>query len=185
MDKTPKDQLRADAIQLLAQGNSKQAVYEQLVQKYGFAKLVAEELKELPSKKALERYGKWNHALFAFIVLVVAVLFAGTGKIMTLFWFILILWVVAKRMLKYYIFITAIGAVSLISLVVLYLTDNEAGMSLINVVVWCLPALILVFFPLWLTKKLSPSPIEQKETYTDQAGVSRVKLRYVFPNEGD
>lgn len=31
MDKTQKDALRTDAIQLLAQGHSKQAVYEQLV----------------------------------------------------------------------------------------------------------------------------------------------------------
>ena len=185
MDKTPKDHLRAHAIQLLAQGNSKQAVYEQLVQKYGFAKLVAEELKELPSKKALERYGKWNHALFAFIVLVVAGLFASTGQVFSIFWFSLLLWVVAKRKLKYYILVTAIGVVGLITMTFMYLTEKESGMTFINLVVWCLPALILVFFPLWLTRKLSPSPVELKETYTDQAGVSRVKLRYVFPNEGD
>jgi len=183
MDKTQKDALRTDAIQLLAQGHSKQAAYEQLVQKYGFAKLVAEVLKELPSKKAVERYGKWNYAFLIFLVLIVAALFTITGQAISLLWFVLALWVVAKRLLKYYIFISAIGVVSLISLVVLHFTETASNGSWMNLVLVLLPILIIVFFPLWLTKKLSPSPIEKRETYTDQAGVSRVRLSYVFPNE--
>lgn len=183
MDKTQKDALRTDAIQLLAQGHSKQAAYEQLVQKYGFAKLVAEVLKELPSKKAVERYGKWNYAFLIFLVLIVAALFTITSQAISLLWFVLALWVIAKRLLKYYIFISATGVVSLISLVVLHFTETASNGSWMNFVLVLLSALMIVFFPLWLTRKLSPSPIEQKETYTDRAGVSRVKLSYVFPNE--
>ncbi|MFM2207423.1 MAG: hypothetical protein RL213_1398, partial [Bacteroidota bacterium] len=53
-----KKEIRKDARQLFRQGGrTKQEVYELLVEKYKYAKDVADELKYIPSTNAIAKYG--------------------------------------------------------------------------------------------------------------------------------
>ena len=181
-DKYNKKEIKKEARQLLKEGTPKQEAFEILKEKYKYSKIIADILKNIPSKQAIERYGKWNNVLLAILILTL-VLSLLTAPSIGMLWYVLLIYVVARKLVKYYIWITVISAMGIIGSVAIMATSNivfENWIGLIIIFVIIIPSLII---PIWLEKKLCPKPKEKKVKYTNSLGQKRLKIVYEFPKE--
>ena len=179
-DQLNKTAMRNEARQLLKEGTSKQETFEVLKEKYNVVKDLAEMLKTLPSKQAIDKYGKWNNVLLALLVLTTAIFLWTTPSPGILIWYGILIYAVAKRLVKYYVWLTVFSAILIISLIAVVFTNDTAATSWITIVVLLSLVIPTLVLPLWLEKKLCPEPTERKEVYTNSLGEERLKIVYEF-----
>lgn len=179
-DSLNKKEVRKEARQILKQGTSKQETFQILSEKYKFEKDIADVLQHLPSQQAIEKYGKWNWLLLALLVIpfIYFILFgAGFG---TYFWYSLMIYAVARKLTKYYVFVAALYVFILLGSIAVMFTSDAETTNWIRVIIGYLIGGSTTFLAYWLGKRLSPSPVEKKEPYTNSEGNRRLKVVYEF-----
>jgi len=178
--KVPKKEIANDARQLLKQGTSKQQTFETLVDKYKYGKDVADVLKNIPSLIRIQKYGAWNFLLLFLLILIVLISLFLTGPSFIVLYYGLLIYAVAMKQVKFYMWISLLSTCALIGFVAIILTTENAKLNwpaLIAILGLTIPTFIL---PLWLEKKLCPKPIERKEQYTNSNGEQRMRIVYYF-----
>jgi hypothetical protein len=175
-------EIRNEARQLLKQGTSKQETFEILKEKYKYSKDVADILKNLPSQQTIEKYGKWNYVLLGLLVLTALIFFWATPTIGIVLWYGLLIYAVAKMLVKYYIWVTAFSAFAIIGFIAIIFTSDGATTNWSNVIIMISLVIPTLILPMWLEKKLCPKPTERKEEYTNSQGQQRLKIVYEFPD---
>jgi hypothetical protein len=179
-DSLNKKEVRNEARQIIKKGTSKQETLKILVEKYKFEKDIAEVLQNLISQRAIEKYGKWNWLLLVLLVvptIYFAVFGAGIG---TFFWFGLMIYVVAGKLTKYYGFVSAMYAFGLLGSIGIMATSDAETTSWPRTFITYTIGIGTMVLAYWLGRKLSPSPIERKEPYTNSEGQRRLKVVYEF-----
>lgn len=182
-DKYNKKEIKKEAHQLLKEGTPKQETFEILKEKYKYTKIIADLLKTIPSKQAIDRYGKWNNTLLSLLILTV-VLSLATAPSIGLIWYGLLIYAVARKLVKYYVWISVLSAFGIIAFLVIAFTSNTAAVNWLNLIILIVLILPLLLLPIWLEKKLCPKPKESKVKYTNSKGQKRLKIVYEFPVEG-
>jgi len=178
--KLKKDEILKEAGQLLKQGTSKQETFEILVGKYKSSKAVSDVLKNLPSLQAAKKYGFWNYTLF--VLLLFSALFFAMHKptFIIYVWYGLLMYVVARMAVKYYIYVALLSVITLITLAVLMITTDKFQINWVEIGIICIDAALTLFLSIWLERKLSPKPKEVKELYTDSQGEQKLRVKYEF-----
>ncbi|PCH99343.1 MAG: hypothetical protein COB85_00125 [Bacteroidetes bacterium] len=180
MDKPDKKVIRTEARKLLKEGISRQTAYENLKTKYKNGKIVADLIKNLPSLEAIKLYGKWNYMLLSLLILTAGLYMYASPSIGIVLWYGILIYGVARMLLKYYMWVAAMAAFGLIVSIVGIIfsgTDSLNWAAAVLVVCLNIPSLIL---PIWLEKRLCPKPSERKEKYTNKQGQQRMKVIYEF-----
>ena len=175
--------IRVEAKELLKQGMSRQETYEQLTEKFKYRKTVADVLKNLPSKKAKDKYKKWNFTLLGLLVVTTVIYFLATPTIVIILWYGLLIYAVARMLTKYYIWVTALTAFGLIAGTVVIFMSDSSSTNWTNVLILLVLNLPILILPIWLTNKLTPNPIEKMEKYQGKDGRQRIRVHYEFPEE--
>ena len=175
--------IRQEAKELLKQGNSRQETYEQLAEKFRYRKTVADVLKNLPSKKAKDKYRKWNFLLLGLLILTAVFYFLATPTIGVVLWYGLTIYAVARMLTKYYMWVTILTALGLVGGAIAIFVGNHQSVDWVNIIVLLVLNIPLLMLPIWLTKKLTPNPVEKKERYQGKDGTQKMRLTYEFPNK--
>ena len=187
--KTQKKEIDKEARELLKQGMPKQEAFETLVDKYKYAKDVADVVKNIPSAERIQKYGVWNTVLLIWLI-IIELLVIVTSPSIGILWYGLLIYAVAKKLVKYYGWITllaVLGALGSIATVALSgpgsfssISFNASVVTILLLLVLYIPTCIL---PYWLEKKLCPAPTERKEMYSNSEGEKRMRLVYQFHDE--
>jgi len=180
IDKNPKNEIVDKAKELLKQGKSRQETFELLVDKYKYTNKVLEVMKQMPSAKAIEKYGKWNYVLLGIMLLTVALysLTIGAGGWHILYGFLI--YAVATKRYEHYIWISLLSFVVVVAMsVVLIIYFNEPGNNWFIAFILALH-MPMIYLPFWIEKKLCPSPKERREWYADYEGKDKIKIVYEF-----
>jgi hypothetical protein len=180
-EKLNKKEIRNEARQLLKQGTPKQETFEILREKYKYAEGVADILKSLPSQQKIEKYGKWNYVLLALLVFTALIFFWETSTIGILLWYGFLIYVVAKMLVKHYVWVSAFSAIAIISFIAILFT-SDTGTQWASVIIMTSLVIPTLILPMWLKEKLCPKPTERKEEYTNSQGQQRLKIEYEFPD---
>ncbi len=176
--KIKKNDIRKGAKILLNQGNTKQETFDLLVEKYNFSHEIASILNNIPSSKAIEKYGIWNHILLA-ILLLTSIFFVIYSIYAPLIYYGILIYGVASRRVNFYIWITIISSIGFIGLIAVIVTSSLINLDWTVVILFGL-YLTSIILPIWLEKKLCPKPIKRKEKYTNSEGQQRFKIAYEF-----
>jgi len=178
--RTPKREIKKEALELLKHGKSRQESFELLVEKFKFTTDVADVLKKLPSSIALAKYIKWNNILLGimFLTTLVLLLIAGIGP--WLFWYGILIFVVAKRRFEYYIWISFISFILSAGMIVIFFRNYDESHKLFDMAFLLTLFLASGFLPFWLEKRLCPKPKESRIVYTDHQGRDKIKIVYEF-----
>lgn len=179
-EKLNKKQVRNEARQLLKQGASKQDAFDILLEKYKYAKEVADILKNLPSKQAIDKYGKWNYVLLGLLALTTVILFLATPTLGILLWYGLLIYAVARMLVKYYVWVAVFSALAIISFVAVIFTSDSAATNWGNLIIMAILVIPTLILSIWLERRLCPKPIESKEEYANSQGQKRLKIVYEF-----
>ncbi|MFN3529437.1 MAG: hypothetical protein ACK417_05900 [Bacteroidia bacterium] len=179
-EKLNKKEIRNEALQLLKQGTSKQMTFELLVDKHKYTKEIAEILENIPSKKAVTKYGKWNYVLLAILIITTIKFCLEASLIGTLLWYGLLIYVVATKRIKHYWWVTAMSSSLLVALIVIILTSSSETCSWTTTTIMLIIIIPSCILPIWLEKKLCPKPTEKKVQYTNSQGQQRMKIVYEF-----
>lgn len=174
-------EITADAKQLFKEGNNKQKTFEALVEKYGYAKDVADVLKNIPSAEAVDKYGGWNTLLLILMIITSSVVILTSLSIGSIIWYSLLTYAVAKKLVKYYVWVSILSGLGLAGNTVFVLMSGAdpllTWISIAILVILFLPILII---SIYLQKKLCPPPSEEKEIYTNSEGDQRMRIIYQF-----
>lgn len=170
--------IRKEAKTLLNQGITKQETFELLVDKYKFSHEIASVLNNIPSAKAIAKYGIWNNILLALLILTSIIYFINSAFMPIIYNGFLAYGVISKRV-NFYIWITILSSMGLIVLVAIILTDSSITID------WKVMILLGIYLtstilPIWLEKKLCPKTTERKEIYTNSEGQQKSKIIYDF-----
>jgi hypothetical protein len=177
-----KKEIRKDARQLFRQGGrTKQEVYELLVEKYKYAKDVADELKYIPSTNAIAKYGKWNSILLLLVILSTIVSYYIKPSIQVLIWMAPLIYIVATFRIKYYDIIIAFCSFVLITVIPATLMNFNSLRYPRSLMLTALVLNISVCYLLVrLRKVICPKPVERKEEHTNAEGEKRIRLSCEF-----
>lgn len=179
---THKKEIAKEARQLFKQGGqTKQQVFELLTDKYKYEKDVADVLKYIPSSQAIAKYEIWNNILLAILILITITSYINSNSFWTLFGYGLLIFGVATKRIKYYMWITGLSALSLIFFAIVLLFNTPEVPELRIIILTILLFIMSCILPIWLQKKLCPEPTEQKEKYTTSEGEERMRIVYEFP----
>lgn len=175
-----KKEVRKEAKELLKQGISKQQVFERLVEKHLYSIEIADILSNIPSPKAISKYGVWNNVLLGVIILNALIFFISSPPIGVSLWFGLLIYGVLTKKINYYKWVAILSFLIITIFVVLMFNDsggNDFSFSLISILTINLISCIL---PIWLERKLCPKPKEDKILYTNSLGEQKYKMTYQF-----
>jgi uncharacterized membrane protein YhaH (DUF805 family) len=181
-----KKEIRKDARQLFREGGkTKQEVYEILVEKYKYAKDVADVLRYVPSTLALKKYGKTNSLLLVLICLTTIAYFALKTTILIVILMAPPIYFIATLAIRRYYDVSFFSFLCLINLI------TYMGMKFDSPKYpWpmLLSALILniavCYLSFRLRRKMCPKPVERREEYTNAEGEQRIRLSYEFSDIG-
>ena len=177
-----KSDIRSTAKLLLKEGKSKQEVFDELLEKYHYAKDVAEVLKYIPTNSSIAKYNGWNIVLLINLIIIIGLILLSSGSYVSVIYYVLITIVVFKKSLKHYVWVSVLSAVGLIGVAGAAMNgDNWSWPWIIIVVVILAPPLFISY---WLPGKLSPPPIESKEQFTNAEGETRLRVVYSFKDVG-
>lgn len=175
--------IRKEAKALLNQGKSRQETYEHLIEKFKHRKIVADVLKNLPSKSAKEKYRIWNFILLGLLLITAVIFFLATPTLAIVLWYGLLIYAVARMLTKYYVWVTALASFGLIAGIVVILMGEASSTIWSDILILLVFNLPIIILPIWLTQKLTPSPIERKEKYQAKDGSQKLRLTYEFPEK--
>lgn len=181
--KASKKLIRTEAKALLRTGISRQEAYQQLTEKFKFRKLIADVLEDLPSKKAKDKYGVWNYVLLALLLVVSVISFLETQSFGSLIWCGVLIYVVARMLTQYYLWITVISALFLISSVVLFFLEENMVINWLSILLTLTLTIVFIILPIWLANKLTPTPVKKKDMYQAASGKQNFMINYEFPED--
>ena len=178
-----KTQIKKDAVTLLKDEKSKQDVFDLLVEKYKYPKLVAQAMEYLPSAQNKSKYKKWNYLLLIMFLIkaLIILVFANSGSIA--YWYFACIYVIWKMTLKHYIWVALFSGFLAITPFIIFFGKPDADGILeaewykYIPFVLSIPAMILA---IWLKRKLSPPPEESREKYIDSQGNLRMRMIFKF-----
>lgn len=179
-DKLNKSAVRSEARQMLKEGKSRQATYEELTEKYLYGNEVADIIKHLPSREARQKYSGWNIMLLIIICIMAILTLIASPTIGLMIWFGVIIYGVATYSLQYYLWISILAGIGIVGFIaMMFFQGNIAShlFELISALILMGPMLIL---PIWLEKKLCPKPGESREVYLNAQGQQRSRIIYEF-----
>jgi magnesium-transporting ATPase (P-type) len=179
-----KKKIRKETWQLFKQGErTKQEIYEILVDKYKSPKDVADVLKYIPSTQTVSKYGKWNSTVLVLLIFS-TIFFLIIGLYALLSIYLLSIYVVALKKIKYYSWLSFYFLLAILSstaaLIFAIIKPEETFTHWIYITVLLSVNICICFLPIWLQKKLCPKPTERKEVYTNSKGEKRVRIVYEF-----
>jgi len=175
--------IRREAKKLLKTGISRQETYEQLTQKFKYRKLIADVLEDLPSKKAKAKYGVWNYILLALLIVVSVISYFELQSFGSLIYCGILIYVVAKMLTQYYLWITVLSALFLISSVVLFFLEENVVINWLNTFLTLALTIVFLILPTWLANKLTPTPVKNKLSYKAATGKQNFMVNYEFPED--
>lgn len=176
-----KSLIRQSALELLKQGKSRQETFDILVEKYKFSADVADVLKQLPSKKALAKYGKWNNFLLGIMLFTSVFILIITPSVAEfLIWYGFLIYAVVSKRFEYYIWISFVSFFFFFLFALDLFSGQSHSGSWTNISIFLILQTPNLFLPFWLEKKLCPRPKEKREMYTDHNGKNKIKIVYEF-----
>lgn len=170
--------VKTEAKLMLQHGLSKQETFDNLLDKYKYAKEIAAVVRFIPSEPAKMKYRIWNYFLIAILLLIMTLFMLSSHSVVTLIWYGLLIYVVAEMLVEYYIYVTVFSVFGLISGVAIFITSET--MTLLDAIVLAIITLPSSILPIWIAKKLCPPPIERKESYINKSGEQRLRIKYEF-----
>lgn len=176
--KIDKRKVRNEAMSMVRQGATRQETFNTLKEKYKYAKEIAAVVKFIPSKAAKKKYGIWNYILLAMLLAIMTLFMLSSPSIGILIWYGLLIYAVARMLVEYYIYVTVLSIFGLISGVAIFIISET--MTLPDAIVLSIITLPSSILPIWISKRLCPSPNEKKESYTNKAGQQRLRIIYEF-----
>lgn len=175
--------LKRKANQVLAQGISKQEAYEQLVAEFGHPDTTATLLRHIPSRMAWKKYGVWNHLLSGLMILLFLMMVLLSPTIGTFLWYGLLLFTILTRKTRFYYWIAILAIIGTLTIVAIAIASS-GGITVDGIIrVSLFFALLLpsTFLAIWLPKKLTPEPQEEREYYENESGEQRSRIIFKFP----
>lgn len=179
-NKIKKKDIFNEAKQLLKNGNGKQEAFETLSRKYIVTKEVADIITYIPSQAAIKKYGIWNYVLLGVLIIIPAIILMGAPPNVALLYFMLLIYIVVKRFVRYYSWIAVIAAVFLVSMVGYVFVGNTHNVNWIQFGELAGANVILLVLSLLVQAKLCPLPIESKEEIVTKDGDRKLKIKYQF-----
>jgi len=175
-NKIDKKAVRERSNLLMRQGKTKQETFEQLKKEFRHAKIIVKILKCIPSNYRKKKYRWLNHLLLISLLPIFLLLTYYTSWAVS--FYILMLYVVARLIARYYLAITAFSFVIMIISTLLFFLEENTNILVILILVFLnLTTLVLSYK---LEQKLCPKVMEQKEKYIDKQGLTRVRIIYTF-----
>ena len=179
-----KKRVRKKAMQQLKNSMPKQEVYESLVEEFGHRESVAKILMQfLPSKKAWKKYGIWNHILSGILIFFFFVIILGGSSVGSILWFGLPTLVVLMRKTRFYFWVVIFSSFGIIGSTVHFFVNYEQGSEIIIGIIFLILLVPVFFLGIWLPKKLTPKPIEEREFYENEHGESRSRISFQFQDD--
>ena len=175
-----KNDVRKEAIKLLKKGTSKQETFDFLVDKYKFSKEISEVLKNIPSSKAIAKYGIWNNLLIALLILTTIIFLSVSSSIGILLWYGLLIYGVATKRVNYYLWVSVLSTFCLICFIAIFFMNFSEPTNWTITIIMLILIIPSCFLPIWLAKRMCPKPIESKEEYINSEGQKRLKIVYEF-----
>lgn len=183
--KVDKTEIQKLVKELIGQGKSKQAVYDEMVGEFQNRKMIAEIVRFTPSATRLKKYGIWNNLYLVFVSIITILSFYRPT--LGIIWLGLLVIIVASKRFKYYYWNTFLGLLIIIISCLLALRYFMNGNGFDSVGMKFLLALFIgIIFTLGgvlLPKILTPKYKEKWEKYLDNNGVEKMRTRYVFEDE--
>lgn len=161
---------------------SKQQVYEGLIGKFGHPKEIAQILQKLPSPKAIKKYRKWNILLFVNLLLTLFgyfLLAEGKPWAMIVYYGVL-LFIVALRKLKFYFFVSALSAFSILILTISVFSNPDNHPNLGQFALVILLIIVSCFLPILLAKRYCPEPILKRVDFITPLKKHESRLIFEF-----
>jgi len=168
---------------LFKKGTSKQETFQILSEKYKSSKVVSDILKNIPSLQAAKKYGVWNFLLLVLLLLTTLFFVKQKPTISTFgifLWYGILLYIVARMLVKYYVYVALLSSITIISLTCLLFFFDSSQVNWIEIGLLLILTISTLILPIWLEKKLCPKPNETKEVYTNSEGQQRQKIVYEF-----
>lgn len=174
--------IRKEARQFLETGTSRHETYLQLKEKYHCPKQVADVIRNMPSKAALEKYGVYNYILLGLILLIPVVFLLRSDNLGTLLAFLFYAYIVASRTFEFYWVLTTLAGFGLIGMTGLLIFQPVGPGEWPDVAMLLILLIPMTILPVWVRKKLCPPPKAENEEYIDSKGITRMKTVYIFPD---
>ena len=178
-NKVDKKEVKKEAKQLLKQGSTKQETFNKLKEKYKYSKEIADIVKYIPSEKAKKKYSMWNYILLAILIITTTLYMITAPSIGIILWYGLLIYAVARMLIKYYMWVTVFSALGLIG-VIIGVATTGAIILWTNAIIFLILIIPSLIIPIWISKKFCPPPKEKKEMYIDIAGQKRLRIVYEF-----
>jgi hypothetical protein len=179
-EKIKNPEIAKEARQLIKKGISKQETFETLNAKYNSAKEVSDILKYIPSFKAVKKYGVWNYLLLCLLLLSALFFVSHKPSFGVFIWYGSLAYIVARMLVKYYVYVAFLSATTVISLIALILFFDSSKENWYEIGFILALAISTLILPFWLEKKLCPQPTETKELYINSEGQQRQRIVYGF-----
>lgn len=160
----------------LAEGISKQVVYDELVGEYKFRNEIAEILAGIPSAARNKKYGPLNMALLTFLIIITTLSLVHPSP--AIIWPIWLIYVVAFKRIRWYYWNTWLGAIILIGGIGICIYERQANLNVIALTGFVSAVLILA--GIGLPRLLAPAYKEVREEGPDGAGEQRFYIRHQF-----
>lgn len=184
MSKEPnKKEIKKRAKQILESGIPKQEAYEQLIKEFQNQRLTAEVLERIPSRIAVTKYGFWNNTLLGTILLSAGITLFTNPSVGSMLWYGLFIISVIRKDTRYYHMISIMSILGIIVALVVILMSDSGKTNWLNIGVLMVFTLPSCYIPIWLTKKLTPAPTEERENYTNENGEQRSWMKPTFVEE--
>jgi hypothetical protein len=180
MKRHSKSEIKKEAKEFLKQGKSRQETFELLIEKHKYITDVADVLKQLPSAKAIEKYGKWNNVLLG-IMLATALFYLiliGVGA--WLIWYGVLIYVVVKRRFENYFWVSILAFIIFVAVLIIWIRNFNESLDYLAIALILGLHMPMIYLPFWLEKKLCPKPKQHRELYTNPEGRDKIKIMYEF-----
>ena len=175
--------LKSRIKQELADGKSKQIIYDELIEVYADRNSIASILDDSVSLKNREKYKGLNTILLISLSILGFIDVASLNFIATILDILLIV-CVYKFNVKYYSWISVRGffSVLVVALSILFNKDIDWSDATVIAAVIVTALLIIISFVLglYLSNKLSPDFVIEKEMYVNEDGENRLRIKHVF-----
>jgi hypothetical protein len=162
-------------------GISKQQIFEELIQGNTIGKDLAKIIQSIPSETALKKY-KFLHTLFLVLLIVLLVILITNLNYAGITWTAAIIYLVVTKQAKFYGWSLVAGLYGITPGFILIQNPPEDAITaaiLIGSIILLIAALI-IFLGFYLSYKLTPGYIENKELYTDESGNQSYRLIVKF-----
>jgi hypothetical protein len=164
------------AKQKLAEGISKQNIYDEAITEGHPPKQVADILVDLPTKERWKKYGIWNTV---FLILLILVALANLIQpSLALLVNIGLIYLVAAKKFQLYYFHVVVGVWGFVSLIATFLAYSNVTPT--NLAIAVGTSILFIIPGVFLPKMLAPKYTLENEIYYNEEGNSRLTNKHVF-----